>query len=119
MQPDERDAANLWDLRKFAIELSMISEGMSAADYTNDPVRRRALERVLGLVGEAARRVSEPFRAAHPEIAWRQIVGLRNLLAHEYERVDDAVVWQIISGSVPPLIEAVTAMLPPLPTDEP
>jgi uncharacterized protein with HEPN domain len=46
-----------------------------------------AVERGLEILGEAARRVSEAFQQAHPEIDWRNTIGLRNVIAHRYEQV--------------------------------
>ena len=52
-----------------------------------------AVERLIELVGEASNHLSEDFKAAFPSIAWKEIAGMRVLLAHAYHRVDSEVVW--------------------------
>ncbi len=72
----------------------------------SDRVLSLALVRLLEIVGEAARRVSDETREAHPEVPWSQIVGLRNRLIHGYDSVDLEILWRILSDDLPRLIEA-------------
>jgi uncharacterized protein with HEPN domain len=88
MRPEERDEASLWDMRRYAMVSQTLVAGISFEDFLVDPARRLAVERSVEIIGEAASRVSPGFRAAHPEIAWRQMVGLRNILVHSYSTVD-------------------------------
>jgi uncharacterized protein with HEPN domain len=69
-------------------------------------IRRLAAERLLEIIGEAARAMSEESRARYPEIAWADIIGLRTILAHHYHRVDPDQVWVIASDEVPKLLAA-------------
>jgi len=55
----------------------------------------RATERSVEIIGEAARHVSPEFIAAHPEIPWRQIIGQRNILAHEYGQIDHEMLFRM------------------------
>ncbi|MFM7424538.1 MAG: DUF86 domain-containing protein [Elainella sp.] len=57
----------------------------------------------LQMLGEAANSLSADLRAQHPEIPWVQIVGLRNLLVHEYFRVDPQILWDITQSDLQPL----------------
>jgi uncharacterized protein with HEPN domain len=57
----------------------------------------------LQLVGEAARSVSADFRAAHPEIPWPQIAGMRNILVHNYFGIDAEIVWAAVERDLPAL----------------
>ncbi len=106
MSPDSRDAAHLWDMLSAAREAHGVVEGISLEAFMADRLRLRALERTLELLGEAARRVSPPARASHPEIPWRPLIGQRNLLAHEYGRINPALLYQAASDNVPSLIIA-------------
>ncbi len=83
MGPDERDAAHLWDMLQAAREVEDMIANRSMASVLEDRVRLRAIERGVELIGEAARRVSEACAANHPELPWRQMIGQRNILAHE------------------------------------
>ena len=56
--------------------------------------RKPVIERVLEIIGEAARRVSEPLRPKNPEIPWSRIIAHRNVLAHEYDEIHQELVWK-------------------------
>lgn len=105
MQPDARDAAHLWDMLSAAREALAIIENVTAEQFLADRLRLRALERTLELVGEAARRVTPACQTAHPEIPWRALIGQRNLLAHEYGRINPAILYVTARERAPLLIE--------------
>jgi uncharacterized protein with HEPN domain len=79
-----------------AREASLLAVGRSRADLDGDRLYLLALTRLLEILGEAAARVSQGTRDRHPDIAWKQIVGLRNRLIHGYDQVDCDVVWSIV-----------------------
>jgi uncharacterized protein with HEPN domain len=62
-------------------------------------------------IGEAAARLSESFRASHPEIPWRQIVTMRNILIHAYFAIDKEEVWNVVERDIPLLKELVRTIL--------
>ncbi len=66
---------------------------------------REAIRYNLQVIGAAAARLPEPTRALAPDIPWEEIVGFRNILVHEYFRVDLALVSQVISSD-PPVLQA-------------
>lgn len=82
------------------------------AIYLADRVLLRAIERSVEIIGEAARRVSPPYMAAHPEIPSRKIIGQRNILAHEYGQIDDALLYKTAVEDIPVLILQLQALLP-------
>jgi uncharacterized protein with HEPN domain len=53
-----------------------------------DRLRQLATERLLEIIGESANTLTDEFRAQHPEVPWRDFIGLRIVLAHHYHRVD-------------------------------
>jgi uncharacterized protein with HEPN domain len=59
----------------------------------------------LEIIGEAAGRVATSFRNAHPEIPWRQIIGQRNVLIHEYGEIKQERIWKTVTENIPQLIE--------------
>ncbi|MFQ5846848.1 MAG: DUF86 domain-containing protein [Candidatus Methylomirabilales bacterium] len=73
-----------------------------------------AVIRNFEIIGEAARRVPEEYRQAHPAIPWRGLAAFRNVLIHQYEGVDLHEVWRLIEHELPSLREAVARVLPPL-----
>lgn len=94
MPPDDEDRASLVDMLGFAREVVEFSRGRRRADLDHDRAFLRALERALELVGECARRISAGTRRAHPAVPWQDIVGMRNVIAHEYGRVDLDEIWR-------------------------
>ena len=111
MKPGDRDAANLHDMLEVAREARELVALIQADAFLRDRVRRRALERMLELIGEAARRVPPVRQAEHPEIQWRRIIGQRNILAHEYGRIDPRLLYQTAREDMPSLIAALERIL--------
>ena len=105
MQPDQRDAAYLWDMLDAAQMVEQLSSGFDFTQYSNDRRTQLAVERSLEIIGEAANRVSTSFRNAHPEIPWRQIIGQRNVLIHEYGEIKQERIWKVVRENIPLLIE--------------
>ena len=72
----------------------------------------------LLIIGEAANHLSDDITAAFPDIPWRQLVGFRNRLAHEYSALDDATIWFIVSVGIGDLAVQLSAMLTELPEED-
>lgn len=87
-----------------AREGSALCRNRSRGELEADRVLQLAARQLIGIVGEAARRVSEERRARHPEIPWREIIGARNRIAHRYDQVDNDIVWQILTTDLPVLV---------------
>jgi uncharacterized protein with HEPN domain len=58
----------------------------------------------IGIIGEAASHLSEEFRAAHSDIEWSDIIGMRNFLFHIYFRVERDILWRTVIRSIPMLV---------------
>ena len=101
MPAEARDPAYLWDMLDAALAIQEFTAGGTFDDYSRNKMMRSAVERQLEILGEAARRASDGFKGDHPEIAWRQIVGLRNVLAHEYGDIRQERIWEIVSRNLP------------------
>ena len=63
------------------------------------------------VLGEAARRLSEQLRTAHPEVPWRDIIGMRSVVTHGYDQIDDGELWQVIQDDLPGLISRLEMLL--------
>ena len=114
MRPEDRDAAYLWDMLDAATAVSDFVSGVRAADYLRDRKLQLAVERAIEIIGEAARRVSEPVKSAHPEIPWQQMVAQRNVLAHEYGEIKHERIWLVATTHIPELVRLLKPLLPPL-----
>ena len=89
----------------------------SEAELLADEVLLTAVIHWVETTGEAASAISDGLRAEHPEVPWRQIVDMRNLLAHGYRYVDPAIVWQVAEKDLPELKGQVQDILHQLPKD--
>jgi uncharacterized protein with HEPN domain len=98
-----------------ARQIQTFGANKSEADFAEGSMERAALERMFEILGIATMRVSEAFRAEHPEVPWRRIVGLRNVIAHQYDDVLFDRVWRTLVDDIPELIELLEPLIPPLP----
>jgi uncharacterized protein with HEPN domain len=69
----------------------------------DDPVIQAAAQRWIEVLGEAASHVSDEIKGAHPEVAWREISGIRVILAHAYFHIEQDIVGNVIDNDVPSL----------------
>jgi uncharacterized protein with HEPN domain len=100
-----RDEQRVADLLDAAGELRLIVDrGRQAFD--DDVLLRRAAERLLEIIGEAAHALTQATTDRHPDVPWRDITRLRIVLAHHYHRVDPDQVWTIAAYHVPVLVRA-------------
>ena len=113
MLPESRDAALLWDMREACRAVAEFTAGVKYSRFEQDKLLRSAVERQFLILGEAARRVTEAFRNRHPEVPWRGLVGLRNVLAHEYGEVLVERLWLFATQRVPELLPVLDALVPP------
>lgn len=117
MRPEQRDRAYLWDMLDAARAVDEFVRDKTFEEYTSNRMLRGAVERHIEIIGEAARRVSEETRNAHPEIPWRGIIGQRNVLAHEYGEVMHEAIWRIATKRIGELILSLRKLVPDEPVD--
>lgn len=72
---------------------------------------RNAVIRRLEIIGEAARRISDETKSAYQNLPWYEMVGMRNVMIHDYDDVDMVIVWETIQNDLPPLISALESIL--------
>ena len=82
-----------------------------AATFMNSRLIQDGVIRNLELIGEATKNLSAELRAANPEIPWRQIAGMRDVLIHDYLKVNLSRVWRTVESDLPPLDAAVQRLL--------
>lgn len=88
------------------------------AEYDASEDSQIVLAYLIQTIGEAASRVTVPTRDRHPQIPWKQIVGMRNRIVHDYMNIDADIVWEVATKNVPALIvQLETLGIPPMPPD--
>jgi uncharacterized protein with HEPN domain len=116
MRPENADLGYVWDMLEAAREAISFVSGTDFEAYRKNLVLVRAVERSVQIIGEAANRVSDVFRAAHPEIPWRKIAAQRNVLVHDYGEIDQGLIWKLVADNLPPLaveLEKIVGRRPP------
>jgi uncharacterized protein with HEPN domain len=104
------DRERLLDMREAISEIEKYAiRGRKVFDA--DELVRHWIRSHLQTLGEAARGLSASFRSAHPEVSWRDIIGMRNILVHQYFEVDNDVVWSVVEDRLPELKRQVELML--------
>ena len=117
MPRERQDEVYLADMLRFAREASEFVAGRTWDDFLSDLMFRRAVERSVSLIGEAAKKVSKSFEEAHPDIPWNRIIVQRHRIVHEYDLIDESIIWSVATIHVPVLIRQLEQLLPPPPED--
>ena len=81
--------------------------GTTFAQYGRTWQTRRAVERGIEIISEASRHVPDDLNQRYPQIYWREIAVIGNLLQHEYGRIDDRILWRAVQKYLPELKAAV------------
>jgi uncharacterized protein with HEPN domain len=115
MPLEPRDAAYLWDIIETGKTVVEFTSGVKSHEYLADRKLQMAVERAIEIIGEAARRVSDSFKADHAEIPWRQIVAQRHVIAHEYGEIKQERLWLVATRDVPILVAQLEPTLPARP----
>jgi uncharacterized protein with HEPN domain len=87
------------------------TDGMTYEEFVADARTRDAVVRNLMTLGESVRWIPDVILEAHPEVPWRIMRGVRNVVVHEYFGIDDAILWETVRGDLPPLCDPLEAIL--------
>ena len=108
-----RDDSYLLDMLVAARKARAFVAGLVWEDFATNEIAQHAVMRMIQIVGEAANRTSDATRASYPQIPWREIIGMRHRLVHDYFGTNLARVWTTVQDDLPALIAALEAIVPP------
>lgn len=107
----KEDAVRLYHILESAREAVGYAKDRNRQDLETDRQLTHSLIRCLEIIGEAARNISQESRDANPQIAWIDMIGMRNRLIHAYFDVDLDIVWKTVKEELPPLIAQIEPIL--------
>ncbi len=111
MQKD--DLVYVGHMLDVACSIAARAAGRTRGEYDEDENLQLALTHLVQMVGEAARHVSEAFRQSHPQIPWKNIIGMRHRVVHDYLHVDYELVWEVATVDIGSLIVELNKIAPP------
>jgi len=84
-------------------KIKVYTKGLSKKRFLGDEKTIDAVVRNLEIIGEAIKKIPENIRSKYPNVEWRKITGLRDILVHEYFGVDAEIIWDIVHNKIPEL----------------
>ncbi|ANV83305.1 hypothetical protein AWQ21_02270 [Picosynechococcus sp. PCC 7003] len=92
---------SLVDILEAITEIEMFMEGVDLDRFLQNREKVLAVVKLLEIIGEATKKIPSSIREKYPEIPWRSVAGMRDVLVHEYWQVDELVVWETVTEALP------------------
>jgi uncharacterized protein with HEPN domain len=107
-----RDNESLIDIERAARRVLRYTDNISRVELEVNDEKLSAILYQIAVIGEATKRLSQDLRQQHPEIPWREIAGMRDMLIHKYDQVDFDVIWDVVESKLPQLLTLLEPLLP-------
>lgn len=106
MTPSETIVDSLLDILELIERIERQTRDLSRDDFVADPDSLDATAYRILAIGESSKDLDEAFKARHPEVLWKQVLAMRNLLAHEYFIRESEIIWETVKAELPDLAQA-------------
>lgn len=104
MREPIKDRGRIEHMLEMALNLQEAKSLHTFEDILNDRILFYGITKMTEIIGEAAYKLTHEFRDTHPEIPWREIIGMRHLLVHGYFTINPEVLWDVIQNDIPSMI---------------
>ena len=111
MTPPRTYVDYLRDIVQGATYAESFVADVDLASFRSNTEKIYAVTRALEIIGEAARQVPLAVQAAYPDMPWQEMIGMRNVVIHQYFGVDSEVLWRTVHEDLPPLRSAISSLL--------
>ncbi len=101
----------LLDIRAEIDGIRKLTHQTDLASFADSWAMKRAVQHALLIIAEAAKHIPSDMKVSQPSVPWQKIHGLGNMLRHEYRRIDDGILWSVVTDQLDPLDDAVVALL--------
>ncbi|MFH1782961.1 MAG: DUF86 domain-containing protein [Candidatus Omnitrophota bacterium] len=98
------------DILQAIEKIEKYTKGLDAVKLKAQDLIVDGVVRNLEIIGEAAKNIPQDLKKKHPDIEWRKIAGLRDILAHEYFGIDLEILWDIVKNKLPELKNKVSCL---------
>jgi uncharacterized protein with HEPN domain len=106
-----RDETYLLDMVDAAREAIGFCQDVTFDEFVENRQKQLAVQKLVQNIGEAAVHISKSITDAHADVAWSRIIGMRNIVVHNYSDVDLTIVWNVITHNLPELIAQIEHVL--------
>ena len=101
----------LEDIRESCLKILRYIQDLDFDPFFSDEKTKDAVIRNLTIIGEAVKHIPEEIRNRYPEVNWRGIAGLRNIVVHAYFGIDEEILWDVVANKIPELLRVVEDIL--------
>ena len=107
MEVNIKDKSYLWDISEACKDILHFIDGVSYHNFSSTKMIRYAVERQILVIGEAANHLSDDFKKFEDKVPWTKIIGMRNIIAHEYGEILEERIWIIAKDHIEELLDNV------------
>lgn len=107
----QRDRESLIDIANAIRRILRYADGISRSELEVNDEKLSAILYQVTIIGEATKRVSQDFCQQHPEIPWREMAGMRDVIVHKYDQLDVDVIWDVIENKLSELSSLIAPLI--------
>ena len=105
-----RDKESLFDIVEAIEKILAYTKGVGFEEFQLNEEKQDAVLRRILVIGEATKRLSADFKTRHSQIPWKEIAGMRDIVVHDYNRIDLETIWDVVQNDLPELIKFLNSL---------